>query len=202
MISKAVVSIVSATIFVASSAEAVVLCAKPRADGTFNSSVKIREACNSNETQLDAAQIGIQGPQGPAGPSEAWVGQTDSRMPMFGGNQLLGSVDVPPGEYVVQTIVRILADPSPSQSSISCELIATSIGEIDVAGWAPTTGDPFKQFDMPMLGWARLPGGGQIRLECDAFFADPLDKNLGYNIAPIVATRVEAVLPLPPPPGD
>src|SRR6186997_2743799 len=116
MISKAVASIVSATIFVASSAEAVVLCAKPRADGTFNSSVKIREACNSNETQLVAAQIGIQGPQGPAGPSEAWVGQTDSRMPMFGGNQLLGSVDVPPGEYVVQTIVRILADPSPSQS--------------------------------------------------------------------------------------
>ena len=50
-----------------SEAVAVVLCAKPRSDGTYNTSVKIREACKDNETQLDAAQIGVQGEQGPEG---------------------------------------------------------------------------------------------------------------------------------------
>ena len=71
MVVKRLIPIIVATIFVASSAEAVVLCAKPRSDGTFNTSVKAREACKTGETQFDAAQIGAQGPQGPVGPSEA-----------------------------------------------------------------------------------------------------------------------------------
>ena len=202
MVVKALISIIVATIFVASSAEAVVLCAKPRADGTFNTSVKVRETCKTDETQLDAAAIGAQGPQGPVGPSEAWVGETDGRMPMFLGNQQLASIDVPAGEYTVQTFVRILADPGIAQSVVNCELIASPIGEIDVAGWSPPIDTVFQQYDIPMLGWARLPGGGTIILECDAFSSDPLELRLGYNVSPLVATRVGAVLPLPPPPGD
>ena len=199
---KALVPIIVATLMVASSAEAVVLCAKPRSDGTFSTSVKVREACKAGETQLDAAQIGAQGPQGPVGPSEAWVGETAGRMPMFLGNQQLASIDVPPGEYTVQTFVRFIADPGVAEASVSCELIASPIGEIDVSGWSPITNAPFQQFDMPLLGWARLPGGGTIVLECDAFSSDPLELRLGYNPSPLVATRVGAVLPLPPPPGD
>src|SRR5688572_12649049 len=50
-------------------AHAVVLCAKKRADGTFNTSVKIREACKVTETLLDPASLGLQGPAGPPGPA-------------------------------------------------------------------------------------------------------------------------------------
>ena len=92
------------------------LCAKPRSDGTYNASVKVREACKAGETQLDAAEIGA---QGPVGPSEAWVGETDGRMPMFLGNQQLAAIDVPPGEYTVQTFVRIIADPGIAEASVS-----------------------------------------------------------------------------------
>src|SRR5262245_51453822 len=49
----------------------VMLCARRRADGTFNATVKIREACKTSETQLDPLALGLQGPagtQGVAGP--------------------------------------------------------------------------------------------------------------------------------------
>jgi hypothetical protein len=49
-------------------ADAVVLCAKSRTDGTFNSSVKIREACRSREVALDPAALGLVGEQGAVGP--------------------------------------------------------------------------------------------------------------------------------------
>lgn len=52
-----------------SSAHAVVLCARPKADGSFSSTVKIREACRPTETQLDAAALGLQGPPGTTGPT-------------------------------------------------------------------------------------------------------------------------------------
>jgi hypothetical protein len=77
-------------------AHAVVLCAKQRSDGTFNSSFRIREACKSRETELDPVALGLEGPQGeqglqgdpgndgadgvdgavgPAGFSRCWMGQ-------------------------------------------------------------------------------------------------------------------------------
>jgi hypothetical protein len=204
MLEKRLLSIaVATTLFAASSAEAVVLCAKPSANGTFNTSVKIREACKPNETQLDPADIGAQGPQGPVGPSEAWTAQTGGAHPLGAGDhQLIGSLDVPPGEYVVHTTLRVIADPSPTQNGINCELIASPGSEIDVHGWSPPIPDVFQQYDITMLGWARMPAGGQFRIECDIFYANPSDPNIGYNPSPIVATRVGAVLPLPPPPGD
>jgi hypothetical protein len=49
-------------------AHAAVLCAKQRSDGTFNSSVRIREACKSRETELDPVGLDLQGEQGAVGP--------------------------------------------------------------------------------------------------------------------------------------
>src|SRR5262245_18022652 len=60
-----------------SRADAVVLCAKPRADGTFSTSVKIREACRTSETRLDPGALGLQGPPGATGP----VGPTGAMGP-------------------------------------------------------------------------------------------------------------------------
>jgi hypothetical protein len=60
------VAVVAATQMPAS---AVVLCARPRSNGTFNTSVKVREACRSNEMQLDPGALGLQGPKGDPGPS-------------------------------------------------------------------------------------------------------------------------------------
>lgn len=202
MYKKALLSITVAIVVVAGSAEAVVLCAKPRSDGTYNTSVKIREACKLGETQLDAGDIGVQGPPGPAGPSEAWVGETNGQMPMPTGQFALGSVNVPAGEYVVQSFVRLMADPGAAEASIACELRASTLGTFADAGWSPLTQTTFEQHELPLLGWARLPGGGTITLECDAFTSNPLELRLGYNISPIVAIKVGSVLPLPPPPGD
>ncbi len=50
-----------------SAADAVVLCAKPRSDGTYNTSIKLREACRPTETQLDPVALGLQGPKGDKG---------------------------------------------------------------------------------------------------------------------------------------
>src|SRR5713226_3086614 len=46
--------------------EAAVLCARARSDGTFSTSLKIREACRPSETQLNPAALGLQGPPGPS----------------------------------------------------------------------------------------------------------------------------------------
>lgn len=48
-------------------ASAVVLCARPRLDGTFNATVKIRELCKPREQQLDPVALGLQGPPGQQG---------------------------------------------------------------------------------------------------------------------------------------
>ena len=48
-------------------ANAAALCARPRTDGTFNASVRIREMCRANERQLDPSALGLQGPLGPQG---------------------------------------------------------------------------------------------------------------------------------------
>lgn len=49
------------------SAQAAVLCARPRRDGTFNSSVRIREVCRPGEVQLNPTVLDLQGPPGPQG---------------------------------------------------------------------------------------------------------------------------------------
>lgn len=40
-------------------AHAAVLCARPRFDGKFNASVKIREVCKSREVQLQPQDVGF-----------------------------------------------------------------------------------------------------------------------------------------------
>ena len=51
---------VVAPCLVAGAAESPVLCAKPRRDGTFNASVKIRESCTAKEQLLNLAAVGLQ----------------------------------------------------------------------------------------------------------------------------------------------
>jgi hypothetical protein len=46
-------------VLVSSTAQAAVLCAKPRKDGTFNTTVRIREACKSTEVMLSPAGVGL-----------------------------------------------------------------------------------------------------------------------------------------------
>lgn len=44
---------------IATTLKAAVLCARPKRDGSFNSTVKIREACKPKEHQLDPASVGF-----------------------------------------------------------------------------------------------------------------------------------------------
>lgn len=48
-------------------AEAVVLCAMPKKDGTYSTTIKLREVCKPSETHLDPGALGLQGPQGNKG---------------------------------------------------------------------------------------------------------------------------------------
>src|SRR5262245_27421625 len=57
----------TAVVVFAMSAESAVFCARRRADGTFNSSVKVRETCKPSEQQLDPVAFGLQGPKGDQG---------------------------------------------------------------------------------------------------------------------------------------
>ncbi len=50
-----------------SPAYALVLCARPRADGSISTSLKVREVCKLTEMQLDPIGLGLQGPPGPQG---------------------------------------------------------------------------------------------------------------------------------------
>lgn len=43
------------------------MCAKPKNDGTFSTSVKIRQACKASEVALDPVALGLQGPKGDKG---------------------------------------------------------------------------------------------------------------------------------------
>lgn len=58
-----------AALAISQTANAVVLCARQRPDGSYNTTVKIREACVGSETQLDTGTLGLQGPPGPQGPA-------------------------------------------------------------------------------------------------------------------------------------
>jgi hypothetical protein len=55
------------TMVLGGTAHAVVLCAKPKQDGTFDSAVMIRQSCRSDESQLDPGVLGLQGPKGDPG---------------------------------------------------------------------------------------------------------------------------------------
>jgi hypothetical protein len=60
--------VVLMSVLLAATAQAsAVLCARPRSDGTFNTSVKLREACKPSEVQLDPVSLGLQGPKGDKG---------------------------------------------------------------------------------------------------------------------------------------
>lgn len=65
---KAVGTALVTLIAVGSTHASVVLCAKPRGDGSFSTTVKIRTgACRANEQQLDPGPLGLQGPKGDPG---------------------------------------------------------------------------------------------------------------------------------------
>lgn len=81
-------------VFGAYPARAVVLCAKQRPDGTFNSSVKIREACRASEVALDPVALGLQGPPGPEGPAGAsGAGVVRDQIGAFVGNVVGQSIE-------------------------------------------------------------------------------------------------------------
>jgi hypothetical protein len=53
--------VIGFTLSLVGSARAVMLCARPRSDGSYSTAVKIREVCKSSETQLDPVALGLGG---------------------------------------------------------------------------------------------------------------------------------------------
>jgi hypothetical protein len=120
-----------------SSADAVVLCARPRSDGTFNTSVKIRESCKGNETPLAPLALGLTGPPGPPGPSPGFTCSSSciSGYPsadfICGGTQ--GSCSSPDGFATAN--VRVV-------SCTTDDALATSFCLSSKCGAGPCPGEP------------------------------------------------------------
>lgn len=111
-------------------ANAVMLCARARPDGSFNTNVKIREACSPTERMLDAASLGLQGPQGPQGPKgDPGTGASDVFTHAGNGiNPLsatqyasLGSIELPAGSYSMVVQAEFAQDDSTFAQG-SCQL--------------------------------------------------------------------------------
>jgi hypothetical protein len=75
--------IIAALVLTVTPARAVVLCARQRPDGTFNTSVKIREMCKPAETQLDPVVLGLQGPPGVCMCPTTTTSTTTTTLPRF-----------------------------------------------------------------------------------------------------------------------
>lgn len=112
----------------AGSADAVVLCARPKKDGTFSTTVKIREVCRLHETQLDPGALGLQGPPGSPGPSGVSQGYTKAVNFNTVGSMSVGfsetivlQMDLPPGSFVVDGKVE-LVNSSGSDAQLYCRI--------------------------------------------------------------------------------
>jgi hypothetical protein len=138
-----IVSVIGTLLVGIGSAQAVDLCARQRADGTFNTTVKIREVCKSSEVPIDLGALGVEGPPGPQGPAgppldnaaiysreTVIVLPADASCPATSG-ATIGTVTcdspadvllscgatVPPGGGAVQAVVREDASFSPESGS-------------------------------------------------------------------------------------
>jgi hypothetical protein len=133
------VAILAATVLsaAASVASGVVLCAKQRADGTFNSSVKIREACQGRETELDPAALGLQGPAGERGPSDGFTDVEDgpatlpasanwwqSGDPDAATPAVVAEISLPAGSYVIRAKAFFANKDCRNPASVACGLEA------------------------------------------------------------------------------
>lgn len=59
--------VVSAILGLSTSADALVLCARKKANGSIQGVVKVREECKFREVELDPVELGLQGPAGEPG---------------------------------------------------------------------------------------------------------------------------------------
>ena len=132
-------------------ANAAVLCARPRTDGTFNASVRIREMCRANERQLDPSALGLQGPlgpQGPVGPSgpQGAIGTQGPAGPGLAVKDVKGTV-------VGQVLQEVNA--GSGRAAVPCRGALTS-GGIRTRGW-DVDFEPLGGDDRPRLRCSACP---------------------------------------------
>jgi hypothetical protein len=63
----AATAMIVCTLVSATTVRSAVLCARPKTDGSYNTTVKLRQVCKTSETALDPAALGLRGPQGDQG---------------------------------------------------------------------------------------------------------------------------------------
>lgn len=123
---------------IASTANAVVLCARARGDGTFNTSVKIREACRPTETQLHPVALGLQGPAGPIGPS----GPTGSVGPQGPAGPAAVVKDANGALVGVVVGTAPIGDPVSAQPPGNGTTVIRRVGSVPIEFYVTDTGFP------------------------------------------------------------
>jgi hypothetical protein len=141
---KAISTVLSFVIIAGvASADAAVLCARRRSDGTFNGNVAIREVCRESETRLDPVSLGLQEPSGPQGPASLDGIACDTGSLDAPGGQTVSSVDAATGLMTLHCVsastnpvlaVGLLAGPRVCNSFGFCFVTRLAVREVDASG--------------------------------------------------------------------
>jgi hypothetical protein len=132
---------------------------------------------------------GEQGPQGEIGPSTGFVARTEPSVVWAGANQVVQTLSLPAGSYVVSGKV-LLNNNSTADQVVSCELKANATviddGEAIHLGINNQVADRLYSFH---TGVATFTAAGTITIECDA----PAAVSGTYHNRIITAIKVGAL---------
>jgi hypothetical protein len=109
-----------ATFVLVSAAHAAVLCTRPRFDGTFNANLKIREACKRSETQVNPADVGLQGPPGPPGADGICPCTTSTETSTTGTTETTGTTTTETTTTTTSTTTTTIGVPCGSAEYPTC----------------------------------------------------------------------------------
>jgi hypothetical protein len=138
-----------------SSASAAVLCARAKADGTFSTTLKIRESCTATETQLDPDALGLRGPAGPAGLTGIETVSAEHAAENVGPGYpdvAWGSVFCPSGKAVIGggAMIRSNNNATPPQIALMASVPVGDVGWYGIGReMVPATSD------WKLIVWAR-----------------------------------------------
>ncbi len=174
-------------------AEGVVLCAKPRANGTYSTTMKVREACVGKETTLDPAALGLQGPPGPPGPS-ASLRILDS------ADSAVGHAAGPSAVVVAAPSGPLLLNVAPS-GFIDHGALAYQNGICAGAAFIPPASPSFVEAPAVRAGVAFLRSGASALIHIESYSTMPgacIALNADFELHPTTTLDLGTLGFLPP----
>jgi hypothetical protein len=134
------------------------------------------QSCSGGETPLTWSQTGPEGPQGPQGPqgiqgpqgpSDAWFADQSSQTIPVLGSEIVVSLNVPAGEYLLSSQVNVAG--STDTTGVFCLFRSPTADTTVTESFADVTLAPGQAQTFAMTGTAHVltgSGGAELELEC------------------------------------